>query len=72
MDREMVFLKVFDDVRPTEVTGDPYINGHIDNASYLCRSVRMSLENFFDDCFPHGSFLSSVFFVVSLLISHIM
>jgi hypothetical protein len=32
----------------------------------------MSLENFLDNCFPHGPCLSSISYNVSPLISHII
>jgi hypothetical protein len=72
VDRKMVFLKVSDDVSPTEITGDPDVDGYIDDFIDGCGGVRMSLENFLDDCFPHGPCLSSISYNVSPLISHII
>ena len=58
VNRKMVFLKVSDDVCPTEITGDPDVDGHIDDLVNVCSGIRMSLENFLDNCFPHDPCLS--------------
>ena len=68
--REVVLFKVFDDVCPAEISGDAYVDGHIEYLVDLCGGVRMRLENFLDDGFSHTPKLPKIFFYFSVVIAH--